>query len=267
MIIRSFKNPCRMVTVMLMKYLIICPLVFLAGYIDAIAGGGGLISLPAYLMAGLPTHNAIATNKVSSCMGTAVATIRYGLNGYIPIRESLVALPCALMGSYLGTRIALMIDSTVFSIVLLAVLPLTAAYILFGKHVFPEAEPETVPLCRLLPLVILIAFTVGVYDGFYGPGTGTFLMLLLTSVAKMPLNRAAGLTKVINLSTNVAALVSYLIAGKALLLYGIPAGLFSVLGNYLGAKSFSSRGTRIVKPAMIAVITLFIIKTVYELLT
>lgn len=252
---------------MFVRYLLICPLVFLAGYIDAIAGGGGLISLPAYLMAGLPAHNAIATNKVSSCMGTAIATVRYGRSGFIPLKESLAAVPCALLGSYIGTRIALLIDAAVFRIVLLVVLPLTAVYILFGKHLFYESELGPLPIRKALPLIAAISFAIGIYDGFYGPGTGTFLMLLLTGIVRSSLNEAAGLTKVINLSTNVAALVSYLIAGKALLLYGIPAGLFSILGNYLGTKSFSSHGAKVVKPAMITVLLLFIIKTVYELLS
>lgn len=250
---------------MFIKYLVICPLVFLAGYIDAIVGGGGLISLPAYLLAGLPSHNAIATNKVSSFMGTTIATLRYGKNGFIPVKESIFAVPCALIGSYIGTRIALLIEATVFRMVLLIVLPLTAAYILFGKRVFHESELELLPACKSLPLIFAISFVIGIYDGFYGPGTGTFLMLLLTGVVHMSLKNAAGLTKVINLSTNAAALLSYLIAGKAIIIFGTPAGLFSICGNYLGAKSFSSHGAKIVKPAMIAVLLLFIAKTVYEL--
>lgn len=122
-----------------MEFLIVCPLVFLAGFVDAIAGGGGLISLPAYLIAGLPVHTAIGTNKLSSGMGTAVATWRFWQKGYIPVKEALAGILLALAGSWTGAKIALMIDDSVFRIIMLFVLPLTAIYVMcnksMGEHV------------------------------------------------------------------------------------------------------------------------------------
>lgn len=103
------------------------------------------------------------------------------------------------------------------------------------------------------------------YDGFYGPGTGTFLLLLLTGAARMPLNDSAGITKVINLSSNIAALAVYIFSGNVLYPLGLAAGVFSIAGNYLGTRVFTAKGSRGVKPIMITVLGIFFIKLCYEL--
>ena len=113
---------------------------------------------------------------------------------------------------------------------------------------------------------ILIAAVVGIYDGIYGPGTGTFLMLLFTGFCHMTLNDAVGATKAINLTTNITALVVFLINGKVLLPLGIAAGVCNMAGNYLGSHSFTSNGHKIVKPVMIVVIVIFFIKVLTELI-
>ncbi|MGL6106493.1 sulfite exporter TauE/SafE family protein, partial [Romboutsia sp.] len=109
-----------------------------------------------------------------------------------------------------------------------------------------------------------ISFFIGMYDGFYGPGTGTFLILLLTGVAHMKLNEAAGITKVINLTTNITSLVIYLLNGKVLIVVGVVAGCFGVLGNYLGTKYFSDKGAKGVKPIILVVLSIFFIKLLIE---
>lgn len=114
-------------------FVIVCPLVGLAGFIDAIAGGGGLISLPAYLIAGLPPHAAIGTNKFGSCCGTCVATWQFARRGFIRWRRVLPAVVLALLGSWLGARLALLVASDTFKIIMLIILPLTGAYVLNKK--------------------------------------------------------------------------------------------------------------------------------------
>ena len=249
-----------------MEFLIVCPLVFLAGFVDAIAGGGGLISLPAYLIAGLPVHTAIGTNKLSSGMGTAVATWRFWQKGYIPVKEALAGILLALAGSWTGAKIALMIDDSVFRIIMLFVLPLTVIYVMCNKSMGEHVKQESLSARRTILLVAVVAFVVGVYDGFYGPGTGTFLMILLTSAAKLSLQKAAGVTKAINLTTNITALVVYFVNGKVILLLGLAAGCFSILGNYVGAQCFSKSGAKLVRPIMIFVLVIFFVKTILELL-
>ena len=245
-------------------YLLVCPLTFLAGLVDAVAGGGGLISLPAYLIAGLPVHNAIATNKMSSSMGTTIATVRYGMSGFIPWKIALFCAVFAMVGSNIGANLALLLSDRVFKIVMLVILPLTAWYVLRGRALDGGREAFTAKKTTLIAMGIALA--VGVYDGFYGPGTGTFLLLGLTALGHMPLQEANGTTKVINLTSNITALVVFLINGKVLLPLGIVAGLFNVAGNYLGARMFEKGGAKAVKPVMIVVLVIFFIRVITDLI-
>ena len=245
-------------------YRLVCPLTFLAGLVDAVAGGGGLISLPAYLIAGLPVHNAIATNKMSSSMGTTIATVRYGMSGFIPWKIALFCAVFAMVGSNIGANLALLLSDRVFKIVMLVILPLTAWYVLRGRALDGEREAFTAKKTTLIAMGIALA--VGVYDGFYGPGTGTFLLLGLTALGHMPLQEANGTTKVINLTSNITALTVFLINGKVLLPLGIVAGLFNVAGNYLGARMFEKGGAKAVKPVMIVVLVIFFIRVITDLI-
>lgn len=248
----------------LLPYLIVCPLIFLGGYVDAIAGGGGLISLPAYLIAGLPTHAAIGTNKISSAMGTTLTTWKFWKQGYIQWKLGLVCAVCALIGSTGGANLALLVSDRIFKIILLFILPLTAFYV-FRTKTMDNTGREPLSTGRTYAIAAACALIIGVYDGFYGPGTGTFLLLLLTGLARMDLNSAAGITKVINLSTNIAALVTYLLNGKVMLGLGLVAGVFGIAGNWLGARSFSRNGSRIVKPIIGVVLAIFFIRILWEM--
>lgn len=244
-------------------YLIVCPLVFLGGFVDAIAGGGGLISLPAYLIAGLPVHMSIGTNKLSAAMGTTLTTVKFWRQGYIRLRLCLPCAAFALAGSAAGANLAMLVDDYVFRIILLAVLPLTAIYVFRSKSLDAGGREPLSP-GRTTAVACAVALVIGVYDGFYGPGTGTFLLLLLTGLGRMSLGDAAGTTKAINLSTNVAALVTYLINGQVLLPLGLAAGLFGIAGNYLGARSFTDKGARIVRPLIVTVLAVFFVKIIYD---
>ncbi len=247
----------------LARYLIVCPLIFLGGYVDSIAGGGGLISLPAYLIAGLPTHAAIGTNKISSAMGTTLTTYKFWKQGYIRWKLGAVCAVCALIGSTGGANLALLVSDRIFKILLLFILPLTAFYV-FRTKTMDTAGRETLSAGRTYAIAAACALVIGVYDGFYGPGTGTFLLLLLTGLAHMDLNSAAGTTKVINLSTNIAALVTYLLNGKVMLTLGLVAGLFGIAGNWLGARSFTKNGAKIVKPIIGVVLAVFFVRILWE---
>ena len=247
-----------------MEYLIVCPLVFLAGFIDAIAGGGGLISLPAYLIAGLPPHSAIGTNKFSACLGTTVATWHYARCGFIKWRQVAPAVVLALAGSALGARLALLVDSEIFKIIMLVILPLTACYVLRRRNLGDDRIPFSTSKTSMIASAL--ALLIGIYDGFYGPGTGTFLMLLLSAMAHMSLKEAAGTTKAINLSTNVAALAVFLWHGVVWIPLALVASVFGIAGNYIGARYFTSKESRIARPIIIIVLSIFFIKICFELL-
>ncbi|MCD8016851.1 MAG: TSUP family transporter [Oscillospiraceae bacterium] len=245
------------------QFAVVCPLVMLAGFVDAVAGGGGLISLPAYMLAGLPVHISIATNKLSSCMGTVVATARYARSGYVKARLSVLCAVCSLAGSVIGSNLSLLLSERTFKIAMLFILPLAAFYVLRSKDLDRVRTPFSERRTALLAAIIALA--VGCYDGFYGPGMGTFLLLLLTGCAHMTLRDAAGTTKVINLASNVAALTVFLLNNQVLLPLGLTAGLFSIAGNSLGAAMFIGRGAKCVKPLMLTVLAVFFARLVYEL--
>ena len=168
-------------------FLIVCPLTFLGGFVDAVAGGGGLISLPAYMIAGVPVHNAIATNKLSSGMGTTISTYRLAKLGYIPWRKAALCIAMAMIGSSSGAKLALMVDAELFKRIMLVIIPLTALYVMRNKKM---DEKEPLSSRQTVIRSALVALLIGAYDGFYGPGTGTFLILLLTAFAHFRLGEA-----------------------------------------------------------------------------
>lgn len=247
-------------------FIIVCPLVFLAGFIDAVGGGGGFISLPAYLLSGLPPHTALGTNKLSSTMGTSLATLRYAKLGYIRYKDAAVAVIFAVSGSYLGAKLALWIPETQLKIAIMIILPITAIYLLKYRKV---GEPDQSKYSRLyvLSTCAMIAFSVGIYDGLYGPGTGTFLLLGFCVLAKYSVQNANGLTKAINLTTNIAALSVFLSHGSVIIYMGLIAGLFNIAGNYVGCSFFVRKGMKGTKLIMLLVIVLFEAKLCWDFIS
>ena len=244
------------------QYLIVCPLVFLAGFVDSIAGGGGLISLPAYLAAGIPAHFAIATNKMSSTMGTVISTARYARNGYIKMKLSLLAALFAIIGSTVGAHLSMLSSERLLKGMLLVVLPVVAFYVLKNKNLGDSGEIDSVPTRKMLLITIGAALIIGCYDGFYGPGTGTFLLLVLTGIAKMDVRSASGTTKVINLASNIAALATFLLNGKVLIPLGLASGLFCIAGHYLGSGLVVKNGLKVVRPVVLVVLICLFVKII-----
>lgn len=245
---------------------IICPLIFIGGIIDAIGGGGGLITLPAFMIAGFPVHFAIGSNKVSSAMGTSIAFTKFMLDGYMPLKLSAIGIIFALTGSSLGARTALLISDHAFKILMLIILPLTAYYVFKSQNLLTEDKDSQPVTSRTYLICVLVAFFLGFYDGFYGPGAGTFMLLLMAGAAKLSVQKANGVTKAINFATNVAAICVYFMNGKVILPVGITAGLFSIAGNYIGARFFEKGGAKAVRPVILIVLSLFFIRVISDLL-
>lgn len=250
--------------VIMLPFLIVCPLVFVAGLVDAIAGGGGLISLPAYLLSGVPAHVAIATNKLSSATGTAVSTGRFLKHGYIPAKLSLCAAAMALLGSTIGANISMLLSESILRGMLLVVLPIVAFYVFKNKNMGENQETGTRTERQLLLIAMGAALIVGMYDGLYGPGTGTFLILILTGLGRMELKSAAGTTKVINLASNLAALVTFICHGQVYWVLGLTASVFSIAGHYAGAGLVAKDGKRVVRPVVLTVLGILFVKVVVD---
>lgn len=241
-------------------YLIVCPFVFLAGLVDAIGGGGGLISLPAYLIAGLPTHAAIATNKISSTFGTSLATYRFAKAKLINVKLAIPSVIAAIIGSSMGAKISMLVPEKILSYVLIIILPLAAFFVL-NKKLFNDEGSEDVTLDKRTYITAsLAALIVGIYDGFYGPGTGTFLIIAFTVFAKLNIQTSNAQAKVINLTTNITSLVIFLVNGQGILSLGIAAAICNMVGGYLGAGLAMKNGAKIVRPSIIFVLILLVFK-------
>ena len=237
--------------------------VFLASFVDGIAGGGGIISVPAYLLAGLPPHLALGTNKLSSCIGTAVSTARYIKGGFIDWKLGIPAVLLALLGAHAGTRLQLAVDENWLKWMLLIVLPLVAFAVLRDKRL-PEEPGEIAPRRQML-IVWAAALLIGCYDGFYGPGTGTFLLLIFCRLGRMDLRTASGNVKLVNLASNIGALVTSLLSGKVFLALGLIAAAVSMLGHFLGSGLAIKDGSKIIRPIILLMLALLAVKIVSEL--
>ena len=244
------------------SFLIVCPLLFLAGLVDAIGGGGGLISLPAYLLTGLPIHQAIATNKLSSSCGTSLSTFRFFRHGLINLKLAVPSVVAALVGSSLGAHLSLLISEQIMKYVLFAVLPIAAFFVL-NRHLFKDHSEGAVFDRRTLIVCILSAFIIGGYDGFYGPGTGTFLIIAFTVFAGMSVSASNAQAKVINLTSNLSSLVVFLLNGQVAFLLGLAGALCNMAGNYVGSGLALSNGAKIVRPVIVIVLVLLFLKILF----
>ena len=245
-------------------FLIVCPMLFLAGLVDSIGGGGGLISLPAYLFAGLPAHMAIATNKLSSACGTSLATGRFIRKGLVNLRLAAPSVAAAVLGSFLGAKLSLAISETVMKYILFAVLPVAAFFVL-NRHLFQDnGRGAALADRRTLTVCVLSAFVIGMYDGFYGPGTGTFLIIAFTVFARMAVGSANAQAKVINLTSNITSLTVFLAEGQVLIPLGLAAAVCNMAGNWIGSGLAISKGTKIVRPVILLVLVLLLAKILFN---
>lgn len=245
--------------------LILCPLVFLAGVVDSIAGGGGLISLPAYVFAGLPIHICYGTNKFVNGCGTLCSSINYLRNGCVYVKAAIFGIAGALIGSSCGARLALVLSPKALQICLLVILPIVAFIMIFNRGIGSNPQGKNpLPEKMVLYGTFLAGLVVGCYDGFFGPGTGMFLTLILSSLLHFEIVKASGTTKLINLASNVGSTVMYLMAGKILFIVAIPCLFCSIAGNFLGSKLAIKNGAKIIRPIIAVVALMLIIRVISD---
>jgi uncharacterized membrane protein YfcA len=250
---------------MLHIYLIVLPAVFLAGLVDSIAGGGGLLSVPAYLAAGLPPHYVLGNNKFSSSFGTLFATLRYHQHGMIDVRVALLSAFFALIGSFSGSSAVLLLSPDFLRILLVVLIPLVAILTLTHRSLGREDRSQLQSRQRKYTLAALAAMMIGFYDGFFGPGTGMFLIFFYTLVLKYDFVTANANTKVVNLASNIAAVITFIIHGKVIFAIGIPAAAAGIAGNLLGSKLVIRRGSSLIRPVFLFTLLLLFAKILYDL--
>ena len=229
---------------------------FLAGFLDAIAGGGGLITIPAYLISGLPVHMVYACNKFASSCGTAIATLRYYRNKMVDIPVGLLAAAGAFVCSAIAAKIVLVLDAHTLKTMLLVILPVAAVITLINKNMGNDNHSDRFGKRKKYALSVLIGGLIGLYDGLFGPGTGTFALIAFCLILKYDMRTATGNAKFLNLASNCASLAVYILAGTAVL---------NICGNYAGAGVAIKKGAAVIRKMLIVVIVLLFIKVIYDM--
>lgn len=244
------------------SFLIVCPLCLLVGVMNASVGGGGLISLPAMLLAGLPPHMAIGTNKLQAICGLSVATFRYAKSGLIELKLAVPTVIFALLGSVVGANLSLLVDETALTYIIVGVLPFVAFFVFKKDSLIDDAERELVLDARTYATACACSMVIGAYDGFYGPGAGTFYVIAFCLIAQLGTRHASAHAKVVNLTTNLTATVVFLVNGQVCIPLGLAAGACAMIGAWLGAGLVIKDGPRIMKPLIGIAIVLLLIKLV-----
>lgn len=221
-----------------------------AGFVDAIAGGGGLITVPALLTAGLPPVAAFATNKVQSAVGTTIAATTYWRGGFVDLRAIGAALVTTFVGSYLGALAVKQIDVTVLNYIVPIALICIAIYFTFAPRLTDADSHARLNFAVFVPVMGLI---VGFYDGLLGPGTGSFLTLGFIALFGLGVTRAAANAKFVNLASNVGALAMFVPSGDVVWQVALTMAVGQILGGYLGALTGIRFGARLIKPLVVVI--------------
>lgn len=243
----------------------LCPLIFIAMFIDSIAGGGGIITIPAYLITGLPITTVYGTNKFVACAGTAFGAGNYIRKKYVNWTVAVPALIGSLIGSFLGAQLALHLSQQTLQVCLVVILPVVALFMIFNRG-FGDEENTKQPRGKVATLIIgfFIGLIIGCYDGFFGPGTGMFLSLAFVMFERLSLIYATGTTKVVNLASNFSAMVTYICAGCVDYKIAIPCMFCSIAGCILGSQCAIKKGTKFIKTIMIIAAMLLMVKIVID---
>ncbi|MCI6151988.1 MAG: TSUP family transporter [Fusobacterium perfoetens] len=236
---------------------------FIAAFIDAIAGGGGLITVPAYLASGLPAHIALGTNKVSSSIGTVASSLKFATSGKVNKEMVKRMIPFSFIGALMGVRTVVLIDSKYLYPIAIVLLLLVLVYTLINKKMGEKNNFTGLNKSNIRQGKIM-AFVMGFYDGFFGPGTGSFIIFALIKIFKLDFTNASGNAKILNLTSNLASMLLFIYLGKVNFFYSIPIGIIMVFGATLGAKMAVSKGTSFIKPIFLVVTTIVLVKMILE---
>lgn len=233
------------------------------GFIDAIAGGGGLLTVPALLLTGVPPHLALGTNKVSSFMGTAVALGTFARSHLVLWRLALAGLAFSLLGAWAGSLLALKVSSAVLGKILVGLLPVGMLLTLAPRR-GREAAPGALSGARLWVLTPLVCLAIGIYDGFFGPGTGSFLILALHWVLNIGLMEASATAKVLNLGSNGGAVVAFIWHGSVFWPLAALMTACSMLGNWFGSRTAIRVGARAVRRFLLVSLGLLLVTLIWR---
>ena len=221
----------------------------LTGFIDAVAGGGGLIMVPALLFAGASPIQTLATNKLQSVFGTAVATRNYARAGLVDWREHKLVMALVFVGATVGVLLVQTVDPRALALAIPLLLISVAVYVLVSPRMTDEDAHQRLSEAGYAP----VGGLVGMYDGFFGPGTGSFFTTSLVALRGYGLTRATAITKLLNFTSNVASVLFFALGGKMLWLLGLCMALGAMLGGWLGSHSAIRFGAKLIRPLLVLI--------------
>lgn len=246
----------------LLTIILLCIVGFFASAVDSIAGGGGIINLPALLAAGIPPHIALGTNKFASSFGAVTSAHTFTKSGKVHMQLMKYQIPCTLVGSILGVQTVLHINQKHLQVLILVLILAIAGYTIVKRDFGSENRFEGLNRKNIL-LGCLFAFGIGFYDGFFGPGTGSFLIFLFIAVFGFDFTMAAGNSKILNFVSNISSLVIFALNGKIFYLVGIPVAAAMIVGARIGSKFAIKNGAKVIKPIFITIALAITIKLLY----
>ncbi len=241
--------------------ILLCAVVYLiAGFVDAIAGGGGLITIPSLMLFNIPPHYALGTNKFACSLGSLTAIWPFLKNKLIALHLVPIGFTAAFVGGAFGSWLALQVSPSTLGTIMAILLPMALVCSLFSGHKKQKAiSPKKEKI-----YMFFIAFLIGTYDGFFGPGTGSFFIIALNMFLGMELVRASGSTKVFNLASNVGALATFASGGVVLYALAIPCAIGSIVGNQLGARLAIKIGVKLVRTFLYVALSLLFGTLLYK---
>ncbi|AGT07505.1 TSUP family transporter [Paracoccus aminophilus] len=236
---------------------------FAAGFIDSIAGGGGLVTVPALLLAGIPPVQALATNKVQGAFGAATAAIRYARRGLVDPRKQLGAALIAFVAGLAGALMVSFIPTDALRYILPVLLIATALFFALKPGLDDLDRTERIPP---LAFAALIVPAVGFYDGLLGPGAGAFYMIAFVTLAGYGVLKATAHTKLLNFASNLGGLIAFAAVTKPLWLLGFAMAAAQVAGATLGSHLAMKIGARVIKPLLVVTSSALALRLIWQLL-
>ncbi len=245
------------------NFLLLMLLIFFGGFVDSIAGGGGIITLPAYFAFGIPPHIALGTNKFSGFFGTLFASVRYLRHNAVNIPVAAVATISSVLGSAAGSKVATILSGQVIHLAVLIITPLVLIFFLTKDIILPKkTTKKEFRKSTGVIYAVLIGSLIGFYDGIFGPGTGTFMTIAFNTVMGIELIVASGTARLCNLGSNLGSLVVFLLSHKVLFPLAILTAASGIAGNLLGSSLALRKGEKVIKPFITLIMLLLIIEIV-----
>lgn len=238
---------------------------FIAGYVDAVAGGAGLILVPAFMLVGLPPQLALGQEKLVSTIGTIAAIKNFIKAKSIIYKIVPIGIISALLGAFIGAKAILMFPSHIIEYIIFAFLPIGLLATLFKGKILNNSQDN--PSQQIKKSAVAVFFTcllVGFYDGFFGPGTGSIFIIALFLINSLSLLQASATSKIFNFASNIGAFVAFVMAGKMAFVIGIPMILANLLGNHLGSLHAIKSNGEIIKKILIVTVGLMMATLLYR---